>query len=207
MSKILMSLSVGSFILLSFIGSANAFDDPVRQGEHGAEVGEQAGRWHQGRGMRQGWPRHMRRKRFFNKLKSLGLLHADVNEDGIVTWKEIEKSRARYFNHFDLNKDGDITRDEVEAQLRKRMERRARLITGWFDSNSDGKISKEEFNQSAKERFGWRDYNGDNKLSGTELPPRFYRMQRRRERLKEYRQDTQKPEVPEETENKTDKKG
>ncbi len=206
MSKLLMSLSFGSLILIAGITGANAFDDRMGYDNSGPELGEHTrGRHHIG-GKRHRWGQHTRTKRFFNKLKSLGLLRADANGDGIVTWEEIESSRARYFSHFDLNKDGNITRDEVEAQLRKRMERRARLITSWFDSNSDGKISKEEFNQSAKERFSWRDYNGDNQLSGTELPRRFYRLQRMRERLKEYKQEMQKPEIPEATENKTDKK-
>ncbi len=223
MSKLMMSLSVGGILLFTSIAGAVAFDERMGHDSDGPEMGdrmggrmmgEHMGRWGHRGGYGYGARREMRKKRFFNKLKSLGLLRADANDDGIITWEEVEKARGQYFARFDTNKDGDITKEEIEAHLRKRMERRARVITSWFDSNGDGKISKDEFNQSAKERFRWKDFNEDNQLSGRELPRRFYWQRRMREHMRGYSNEEQKHDASEKTDgmaekstDKTDKKG
>ena len=40
-----------------------------------------------------------------------------------------------------------------------------------FDADGDGKVTKDEFNRFAKERFANLDVDGDDKITDADLPP------------------------------------
>ncbi len=104
---------------------------------------------------------------------------ADADEDGAITLEEVEAMRGKRFAEFDKNADGVVDEAElkarIEEKIKKRIERRVKRMTRRFDKNRDGRITKEEFNSRARERFSWNDLNDDGKLDGDELPRRKYR--------------------------------
>ena len=76
----------------------------------------------------------------------------DANGDGEITLDEVRARRAERFAKMDTNSDGIIEKSEIEARIKarmeKRMQRRVVKLTRRFDKDRDGKITKEEFNQS-----------------------------------------------------------
>jgi hypothetical protein len=136
-------------LLLAVASTVYAFAEagPGRGGKHG---------YHMTRGHGGGW-----------------LKKADANNDGEVTFDEVEELRSKRFIEYDADKDGVVTGEEIEAVIQERVEKRAQRMTRRFDQDRDGKITTDEFNRFAKERFGWMDLNDDGKIAGDELPRRM----------------------------------
>ncbi len=198
-------LSVAGVLSISMlVSSAYAFDGTAR-GSFGSERFEsEAG---DGPGFRDRMHGQWRRGRGLGRMFMLS--KADINKDGVITWNEVQNSRKQYFDRFDTDGDGIISEKEIDAVVRKRVEKRVKRLTRWFDRDGDGKISKKEFDFHAKERFAWRDYNEDEKLSGDELPARFHRMQAFRRNMKDYMRDNEdmkKPSDKDDEVNKSEKK-
>jgi Ca2+-binding EF-hand superfamily protein len=94
------------------------------------------------------------------------------------------RTRER-FAALDKNSDGSLDASEIEAGLARGMERRGwrglgrnagaaapgdRMIS-MFDSNKDGKVTKDEFEAYLKRQFAEADLNNDGRISDEDLPP------------------------------------
>jgi len=107
---------------------------------------------------------------------------------GDLTKDENDARIRERFARLDRNSDGVIDASEVEASINERMnERRGRLgdrmsarFIQRYDTNNDGKVSREEFNDAVRKRFAEMDLNNDGRITDDDLPP----MMRGRDALK-----------------------
>ena len=98
------------------------------------------------------------------------LSRADLNGDGQVTRKELEKSRSKTLERLDRNKDGVInTKDRPPRAFSKRFDEAFSRIVEEFDANDDGQVTRKEFVQGPTTGFDAADLNGDDVLSADEI--------------------------------------
>ncbi len=112
---------------------------------------------------------------------------ADANQDGKVTRQEYIDARAAQFVRMDRNGDGVVddadSRERAEqSAMAKRMANAAR---GRIDSNSDGKISKEEFVNAPTMLFDRFDADKNQELDAKELEAAKSAGERLRERRRQ----------------------
>lgn len=138
----------------------------------------------------------------------------DRNQDGFVDLTEVEAFTTEQFDLIDNNKDGIITAEEMDtyhhsrrgvwekqrdpskadvpgmtpeaaAHLKAKAHERRKDHFASVDPDGDGKITKEEFLNSARERHTKMDLDGDSKVTKEEI-----RMlhEERNEKFKEHRE-------------------
>lgn len=123
---------------------------------------------------------------FVNKI----FAELDINKDGIINKKDIEKFSQREFILIDTNKDNVISKEEFfefvcdkscksgncECKDYKNKEDLAYLKEYWYrmDSNKDGSISKEEKLGVDLDSFYSLDYDGDGKITRDEVEKQLY---------------------------------
>jgi Ca2+-binding EF-hand superfamily protein len=102
---------------------------------------------------------------------------ADVNHDGVVSREEFLAARAAQFDHFDRNRDGYLDSADADAlpesagRLFQAMERLA-------DADSDGRVSRPEFNGMPTRGFDRMDANQDHVLEPDEMQRAMQNTQR-----------------------------
>lgn len=96
---------------------------------------------------------------------------ADANNDGSVTRDEFIAARGGQFTKLDRNSDGYIDSNDVPKRLAARRQQQGGgdFMVGQFDSDGDGKVSKEEFVNGPTLAFDRADANKDNVLDAKEL--------------------------------------
>jgi Ca2+-binding EF-hand superfamily protein len=77
----------------------------------------------------------------------------------------------RQFARLDKNGDGFIDAKDLEALASERISYASQRFFRRFDADKDGKVTKDEFNRFAKERFANLDLDGDGKITEADLPP------------------------------------
>jgi len=103
-------------------------------------------------------------KKMFKKL--------DADKDGIVTRQEAEDGRDKHFTKMDKDKDGIVSVAEIDGMIEKRLRRmqvrmRYKMLAK-LDSNGDGQIDKEEFDEKTQSMFERADANGDGEITRKE---------------------------------------
>lgn len=99
------------------------------------------------------------------------LKELDGNKDGVVTLEEFLARRAPDFARFDKNGDGTIDRAEFEAGAKESADYWIKRYVKRFDTDRDGRVSKEEFTKARRDRFAMRDLDGDGHIGLEDLPP------------------------------------
>jgi Ca2+-binding EF-hand superfamily protein len=79
----------------------------------------------------------------------------------------------RRFAGLDKNSDGVIDVKDFEAVSAESVDFATKRFLKRFDANGDGKVSKDEFERFAKERFAALDLDDDGKITEADLPPRM----------------------------------
>lgn len=95
-----------------------------------------------------------------------------------MTQDEFDATTRARFARLDKNGDGVIDASEIEASLNRRFEHRGfgrgvlgqRLIRA-FDTDRDGKVTKDEFMATVRSRFAQMDLNNDGRITDEDLPP------------------------------------
>lgn len=101
---------------------------------------------------------------------------------GPVTKEDHEAQTRERFARLDRNSDGVIDAGEIESSISGRMEamrsrfggqgpRMAERMLRYFDTNKDGKVTREEYQAGVKKMFAEMDLNNDGRLSDDDLPP------------------------------------
>jgi Ca2+-binding EF-hand superfamily protein len=118
----------------------------------------------------------MRHRGRHGKMHGLGFLRqADANKDGVVTKEEVAALADQRFARWDWNKDGTIDQADRDA-LRKEMTDYAVMrMAHRMGAGPDGKVTREQFQAKAAERFARLDVDNDGKISRKELPNRGHR--------------------------------
>lgn len=78
---------------------------------------------------------------------------------------------ASRFEKMDLNANGTLEASEVETAIKPRVTRRVNRMISRFDQDNDGRVTREEFEKPARDRFAMRDINKDGRISEEDLPP------------------------------------
>ncbi len=98
-----------------------------------------------------------------------------------MTQDEFDATTRARFARLDKNGDGAIDASEIEGAMAKRLERRRgkhggrlgeRLMRA-FDTDRDGKVTKDEFMTTVRSRFAQLDLNNDGRITDEDLPPRL----------------------------------
>ena len=77
----------------------------------------------------------------------------------------------RQFGRLDKNGDGFIDAKDLEPLAAERVAFASKRFFRRFDADGDGKVTKDEFNRFAKERFADLDVDGDGRITDADLPP------------------------------------
>jgi Ca2+-binding EF-hand superfamily protein len=113
--------------------------------------------------------------------------HADANKDGKVTRQEYIDARAAQFARMDRNGDGFV--DDADSRERADQsavgKRVAAAMRARIDTNSDGKISKDEFVNAPTMLFDRFDADKNGELDAKELEAARGAAERLRERRKQ----------------------
>lgn len=117
-------------------------------------------------------------------------LELDINKNGRIDKKDIEKFSKNEFNSMDINKDNILTKEEFFEYICKKnctkkpcdcknllkIDDTEYIKEFWdvMDKNKDGKITFEEKLDSDMENFFIMDLNGDSIISRDEVEAQLY---------------------------------
>lgn len=95
--------------------------------------------------------------------------HFDQNQDGRVSASEFPGPQEN-FSQLDQNSDGYIDATEAPRKRQRAGMRNGGGFMKRFDTDGNGKISREEFTTSAASHFDRLDKNGDGYIDESEVP-------------------------------------
>lgn len=82
-----------------------------------------------------------------------------------------QRRAGRQLDRADLNSNGVLEASELEAAVKERVTSRTNRLVRRFDLDGDGRVTREEFDKPAKERFARRDIDNDGTITEEDLPP------------------------------------
>ena len=99
----------------------------------------------------------------------------DVNEDGVITLKEMLDEANKAFAVFDQNKDGKLSEEELAGKKRGQRSAMAGFIrqhSRELDRDNDGIITKADVTNNAERMFTRFDQNRDDRITEKEIDQR-----------------------------------
>ena len=95
----------------------------------------------------------------------------DASERRPFSLNRLLDRAGRQFDRLDKNGDGFIDAKDLEPRAAERVAFASKRFFRRFDADGDGKVTKDEFNRFAKERFANLDMDGDDRITDADLPP------------------------------------
>jgi len=119
----------------------------------------------------------MRRGGRHGMMRGLGFLRqADADKDGVVTKDEVAALADRSFARMDWNKDGVVDQADRDALRKEMADYAVKRMAHRMGAGPDGKVTREQFQAKAAERFARLDADKDGTLTRRELPGRSHGM-------------------------------
>lgn len=97
---------------------------------------------------------------------------ADANKDGVITLEEAQAQAGKMFAQLDRTKDNVIDTADSDAMRKEMTDYRVKRFIHSFGGDKDGKVTREQFEKVAKERFAQMDFNNDGRVTRDEMPGR-----------------------------------
>jgi Ca2+-binding EF-hand superfamily protein len=157
MSK--LNIAVGAGI----IGALSLFALSAAVGSLSARGWQETGHGEHGFGHRGG---HGTKSTY--RLKQL-----DSDNDGEVTLMEFIGPKEVRFAELDTDGNGILSPEELFKDLDAEVDYRVLRTLKRFDTDGDGKITKEEYNEHTRKRFAQKDFDGDGRIGDDEMSPRW----------------------------------
>lgn len=158
--------------VLVAVGAVAAISAPGHRGGHGGFGGGMGDSWLMGQD---------------GGMRGMG---GPFGRWGKVSRDSFDTRVREIFARVDANSDGVVDKAEIEAALKTMGERRGRWGRGrhgenaggpgggmagrflrGFDTDRDGKVTKDEYLTEVRRRFGLMDLDGDGKITDADLPP------------------------------------
>ncbi len=114
----------------------------------------------------------VRGRRGFRRWMLRRLVAADADKDGIITREEALAAAGKRFERHDRNRDGVIDEADREAMNKEMAAYRAQRFLHRNGAGPDGKLTREQYFKSAKQRFTERDINNDGRIDRQDYAPR-----------------------------------
>ena len=92
------------------------------------------------------------------------IVEADANKDGVITLDEVLANAAKRFDTMDRNKDGAIDKADHDAMRKEMTDYRVKRFVHAHGADKEGKVTRDQFFATAKERFAQRDVNRDGRI-------------------------------------------
>lgn len=105
----------------------------------------------------------------FGSMRWLGMLGVQA-KDGAITREDVLGAGDRQFDRLDRNKDGVVDKADLDALRRETVDYRVKRFIHHFGADSDGRVTREQFQAKAADRFARMDVNGDGSISRDERP-------------------------------------
>jgi len=95
----------------------------------------------------------------------------DADRRGPFTLERVLGRAGRQFGRLDKNGDGFIDAKDLEPAAGERVAFASKRFFRRFDADGDGKVTRDEFDRLAKDRFAAFDVDEDGKITEADLPP------------------------------------
>jgi Ca2+-binding EF-hand superfamily protein len=96
-------------------------------------------------------------------------------KNGVITREDVLAAGDRQFDRLDRSKDGVIDKADLDALRKEMVDYRVKRFVHHFGADKDGRVTREQFQAKANERFARMDLNGDGTISRDEMPGRGWR--------------------------------
>ena len=93
------------------------------------------------------------------------LREADVKQDGVITLEAYMAVQTKRFDALDRNKDGVVNQADFDLMRKEMVDYQIKRFLHAYGADADGKITKEQYNKVAKERFARLDRKGEGKIT------------------------------------------
>ena len=97
------------------------------------------------------------------------LLRGAEVKDGAVTLDAVLAASTKRFEALDRNKDGVVDKADFDLIRKEGIDYRVKRFVHAFGADKDGRITREQFNARAAERFAQLDVNGDGRIGRDEI--------------------------------------
>lgn len=100
------------------------------------------------------------------------LRQSDANKDGVVTREEVQALADREHARFDRNKDGVVDQSDRDLLRKEMVDYAVSRFAHRYGAGADNRLTREQFQAKAAERFARMDLDNDGTISRDERPGR-----------------------------------
>ncbi|MGE0699144.1 MAG: hypothetical protein AB7O57_08620 [Hyphomicrobiaceae bacterium] len=91
-------------------------------------------------------------------------------KDGAILREDVLAAADRQFDRMDRNKDGTLDKTDTDAMRKEMVDYRVKRFIHHYGGDKDGRVTREQFQAKATERFARMDVDNDGAISRDERP-------------------------------------